>query len=252
MCGFPAKYKEFISNDLSPVFNEKFTYFVPDTEEAMTNQLAAYSKFYSPDNAQYLIELLQQHHISYSLDHEVNQLDKIYIGDAVEAMYVLNIPPERFKDVNNLLAEMAITDMAQPGFEHYMNSYSNEELNDIINNPADWSAYDLQVAATLLSIREDIAVTVPETTAEEFKPAKLDTIWIVVGYLACFAGITTYVFLGIMGFFAGFAIRQAKHRLKNGEKVNTYTETDRRHGLFMMILSFVFMLAGILLFIFRR
>ncbi len=42
------------------------------------SQYATYSRFHSPEDAQFLIALLQQRNIPFTLEHEVNQLDKVY------------------------------------------------------------------------------------------------------------------------------------------------------------------------------
>lgn len=158
-----------------------------------------YTKFYSPEDAQFLASLLQQHHIPYALEHEVNQLDKVYIGDSVEAMFALKIPGDRFKDVHALLAQQAKTDIAQEGFEHYLQAYSVAELQEIVREPAGWSAYDLQVAGELLSEKTKEHVTVPLEPEGDYKPVKLENKWIIVGYLAAIAGITDFFYIGMIG-----------------------------------------------------
>jgi hypothetical protein len=56
-------------------------------------QYITYTKYYAPEDAQFLITLLQQHNIPYSFQHEVNQLDKVFIGEPVDPMFELKIPP---------------------------------------------------------------------------------------------------------------------------------------------------------------
>src|SRR5690349_11151646 len=122
-------------------------------------QYATYTRYYSPDDAKFLITLLKKHNIPYALEHEVNQLDKVYLGQLVDAMFALQIPNEKFNYVNHLLAEQAKIDMEHPGFEHLMQSYSVKELQEILHNPSGWNAYDLQVATSILS--EKLAANVP-------------------------------------------------------------------------------------------
>jgi hypothetical protein len=202
-------------------------------------QYATYTKFYSPDDAQYLIALLQQHNIPYQLEHEVNQLDKVYIGEGVDPMFALQIPVDRFTDVNGLLAEQAKFDMLQPGFEHILQSSSIEELREIISDPSSWNAYDVQVAASLLSEKTHEAVTAPLNDDITYKPVKLELIWVILGYLACLLGASYFFFLAIGGFLAGLVVNQAKKTLKNGSTVKMYDRSSRLHGRIMMILSTV-------------
>ena len=210
----------------------------------MTAQYATYTKFYAPEDAQFLITLLQQHDIPYTLEHEVNQLDKVYIGEAIEAMFVLKIPGNRFNDTHALLADQAKADMALPGFEHQLQTYTTTELKEILQEPAGWSAYDIQVAKTLLLEKTGGQVVVPVNDAVSYVPVKLEKKWIVLGYLSCIVGITGIFYLSVAGFFSGVAITQAKRTLKNGDTVKTYTKEDLRHGRTMMVLSLVFMVAG--------
>jgi hypothetical protein len=200
-------------------------------------QYATYTRFYSPDDAQFLISLLQKYHIPYALEHEVNQLDKVYLGGQVEAMFALQIPKEKFNHVNHLLAEKALKDMTEPGFEHLMQSYSVSELQEIIHHPSGWNAYDLQVATSILSEKLQAPVTLPSIHADNFKPVRLELIWILLGYIVSLLGASYFFYLAIAGFFSGLVVNQAKKTLKNGTTVKMYDQWSRMHGRIIMILA---------------
>jgi hypothetical protein len=199
------------------------------------SQYGTYLKFYSPDDAQFLIEILQPRNIPYKFEHEVNQLDKVYIGESIDPMFALQIPTAHFNEVNNLLTEQAKADMAQPGFEHLMQSYSAEDLQEIINEPAGYNAYDLQVATSLLAQITPGKAPVPNT--EPFVPYQLETIWIVLGYVVSLLGASYFFYLAIAGFFAGLVVHQSKKTLKNGTTVKMYSSNSRMHGRNLMLLS---------------
>lgn len=199
-------------------------------------QYGTYLRFYSPDDAQFLIEILHPRNIPYKLEHEVNQLDKVYIGESIDPMFALQIPTVHFNVVNDLLAEQARADMAQPGFEHLMQSYSAEDLQEVINEPAGYNAYDLQVATSLLAQIRPGEVPVPVTNADPFVPYKLETIWIVLGYIVSILG-ASYFFFAIAGFFAGLVVHQSKKTLKNGTTVKMYAPGSRMHARNLMLLS---------------
>jgi hypothetical protein len=209
---------------------------------------ATYTKFHSPEQAQFLITLLQQHHIPYLFEHEVNPLDKVYIGDTLDAMFVLQIPTNRFIDVNGLLAEQAKADMAQPIFEHVLQSCSTPELREILADPTNWNAYDLQVAATLLAEQTKGQVAVAFNDADSFVPAKLELIWIILGYIVSLLGASYFFYLAAAGFLAGLTVNQAKKRLKNGTTVKMYSQSSRAHGRNMMILSTVCMVISFIIY----
>ena len=210
-------------------------------------QYATYTKFYSPVDAQFLVSLLEKHHIPYTLEHEVNQLDKVYLGEQAEAMFALQIPNEKFNHVNHLLAEQAIKDMGEPGFEHLMQTYSVSELQEIIHYPDGWNAYDLQVATTLLSEKLQAPVTLPSIHTENFKPVRLELIWILLGYIVSLLGASYFFYLAIAGFLSGLVVNQAKKTLKNGTTVKMYDQWSRMHGRAIMILAAVCMAINFIL-----
>ncbi|MBO9200558.1 MULTISPECIES: hypothetical protein [Niastella] len=210
-------------------------------------QYATYSRFYSPDDAQFLISLLQKHHIPYALEHEVNQLDKVYLGAVVDAMFTLQIPKEKFNHVNHLLADQAKQDLAQPGFEHLMQSYSVSELQEIIHHPDGWNAYDLQVATEILSERLQAPVTLPSIHSDNFKPVRLELIWILLGYIVSLLGASYFFYLAIAGFLSGLVVNQAKKTLKDGSTVKMYDQWSRMHGRIIMILASVCMAINLIL-----
>lgn len=210
-------------------------------------QYATYTRFYSPDDAQFLISLLEKYHIPYALEHEVNQLDKVYLGEQVEALFALQIPNEKFNHVNHLLAEQAIQDMAAPGFEHLMQTYSVSELQEIIHHPTGWNAYDLQVATSILSEKLQAPVTLPSIHADNFTPVRLELIWILLGYIVSLLSASYFFYLAIAGFLSGLVVNQAKKTLKNGKTVKMYDAWSRMHGRYIMILASVCMVINLIL-----
>jgi hypothetical protein len=119
-----------------------------------------------------------------------------------------------------------------------MQSYPNEELREILQSPAGWSAYDLQVAASLLAEKTKGEVIAP-VNEEPFVPLKLELIWVILGYLVCVLGASYFTYLAIAGFLAGLVVNQAKKTLKNGTTVKMYDKKSRMHGRIMMIAAVV-------------
>lgn len=216
----------------------------------MMSEYATYTKFYAPEDAQYLITLLQQHAIPYTLEHEVNQLDKVYLGETIEAMFALKVPGNRFNDIHGLLAAQAKADFAQPGFDHYLQTYTATELREYLNDPIGWNGYDSQVAQMLLVEKtgEEIVVQ-PVNGPVAFEPVKIDNKYLALAYLACILGLY-FVYLSVAGFFAGLAITQAKKTLQNGNTVKLYTPEARNHGQRILIIGLVCTIVSCIIFYF--
>lgn len=201
-----------------------------------------YARFYTKEDAGLLTNMLDQASIEYQLDHEVNQLDNIYLGDSLEPMFVLKLPQNQFAKVTALLAEQAQQDFAKPGFTHYLQNYDAAELQEIVQSPNDWNGYDLQVAELLLQEKYHIAPAAVSVSlfSTTYKPEKIATQWIVLGYMLCC--------LTIVGIFFGLSITQAKKTLQNGETVNIYDKDTIWHGKTMIIAG----AAATLLFLYNR
>lgn len=216
----------------------------------MTPEYATYNKFYSPEEAQFLIALLQQQAIPYTLEHEVNQLDKVYLGETIEAMFALKVPGNRFNDIHALLAEQAKADFTQPAFEHYLQSYSVVELQEFLNDPIGWNPYDSQIAKMLLAEKTGEEIVVQSVNGPvAFEPLKIDNKYLALAYLACILGLFL-VYLSVAGFFAGLAITQARKTLQNGNTVKLYTQEDRIHGQRILIIGLVCTIVSCIIFYF--
>jgi hypothetical protein len=194
-------------------------------------QFLTYSRFYTIEDSGVMTALLDQMGIQYQLDHEVNQLDKIYIGETLDPMFVLKLPKNQFQKVTELLAKQARQDFEIPGFTHYFQSYEVSELEEIINNPNEWNGYDLEIAELLVKQKDKTSFNTktPMKFSESYKPENVELKWITLGYILCF--------LTFFGIFFGLAITQAKKTLQNGETVNIYDKTTIGHGRNMIILG---------------
>jgi hypothetical protein len=66
-------------------------------------EFATYARFHAPQDAESLVTLLDIHKIPFNIEHEVNQLDPLIIGNSLDPMFVVNIPADKFEEVNKLL-----------------------------------------------------------------------------------------------------------------------------------------------------
>jgi len=189
-----------------------------------------YARYNTREDAEYLTSLLHQNNIPFEMAHEVNQLDNIYLGDALDQLFILKIPGEKFTAVNKLLAEQARHDFQATGFTHYFDSFNENELLEVLENPNDWNAYDAEIARLKLEKDESanpvIAASVDYTKA--YQPEHIKTEWLIVAYLFSF------ILLGIM---VGSLIVRTRKTLQNGASVYMYDEAARKHGQIMIIIG---------------
>jgi hypothetical protein len=82
---------------------------------------------------------------------------------------------------------------------------------------------------------------------DSFVPAKLELIWIILGYIISLLGASYFFYLAVAGFLAGVTVNKAKKTLKNGTTVKKYSQSSRAHGRNMMVLSvFCFVISFII------
>jgi len=192
-----------------------------------------YARYYTREDAEDIISLLQENGISYSLRHEVNQLDNIYIGEALSPMFALQIAVQQFPNVTQLLTEQAEKHSNDPDFEHPFQLWEQDELEEVLRYPNDWNAYNLQVAKIILQKNNDSLSRVETLLfSEKYKPESISLQWICLGYLLCS--------LTICGIFFGLSITQAKKTLQDGKVVKMYDKHTISHGRAMILIGSAF------------
>ena|SRR5689334_24564216 len=193
------------------------------------DQFATYSKYYSTDDAAFLIELLKKNDIPYEMNSEKNLLDKVYIGESLDPMFELRIRRDQFANVNKLLEQKASQDFSRPGFTHYLDDFSIDELKNVLHEDDSWSAYDVQIAKLLLQQKGVIVPTHANTLKEDFLGERVKTDWLVLGYiLALMWGI---------GLFVGWSLVYARKTMPDGHSVLMYDDYSRKHGRYLIIIG---------------
>ncbi len=120
--------------------------------------------------------------------------------------------------------------------DYYLLSFSELELYDILVKEDEWSPHDVELARKLLveknfTIEEDALQMQRSARMAEFrKPDKHQGTLIVVGYIFAFVG-------GFLGLLFGFALLFTKKEIPGGDKVYRYTESNRKHGKIILIIS---------------
>lgn len=131
--------------------------------------------------------------------------------------------------MNTLLAARAAADFKTPGFEHWLQAYSEAELKEVLDAQEGWNSYDLGIARILYHQKTGSAY-VPRSAADTgYRPERMETKWLSIGYLLCL--------LTICGVFFGLAITESKKALSNGRFVPIYDEQTHRHGRRMIMIG---------------
>ena len=198
------------------------------------SEFLTYTKFYSREEAQEFIDILQNSGIDFKIDHERDLLDKIYTGESVDPMISLKIPENRFEDINAILLSRAHTQLTDIDPNYYLFSFSDQELIDVLNGRNECNHFDQALAHKLLSDRK---VKIPNENkialdAESYSPLHLGSILLISQYLLT-------LLLPYVGVIVGLATLFAYKTLKSGEKAKMYDEATRQNAKVMLGLGII-------------
>ena len=194
-------------------------------------QLITYSKFYTAEEAKPLLELLKKESIPFEFEQQVNQIDKIYIGESFDPMFEVRIPQDRFEYVNALIDSELKSLAESPDPQHYLYTFSDDELMDVLRNPDEWNSYDQELANKILSDRGvEFKISDLHSADDIYQSERMKMAWIVLGYILS---------ITIFGLFIGLTIIRSKKTLKNGRQVMMYDEYSRGHGNTIFIVAVI-------------
>lgn len=183
-----------------------------------------------------LANLLEQNNIKYIL--EDSTINMPFVNTDLAKIFIIKLKKDDFAKVESLQKEIALAEIEAVNKNHYLFDFSEEELIEIIKKPDEWNAFDILLAKKIL---KDRGIEISPETSESFKkerqeelekPEKEALVWIYLGYIFASMG-------GALGILIGWTLWKLKKVLPNGDKVYTYTESDRKHGRRMFIIGII-------------
>jgi len=205
------------------------------------NEFVLFQSFFTEDEAASIIEPLKENGIDYQLERSKELLDRAFIGDNLEKKVFLKIKSSDFSKANEILNARILQNITALEKDYYLFSFTNEELNEILRRPDEWSRQDFLIARKILGergqyINEEMikdlrSKRINELSREESEP----TLTIIAGYILA-------LLLSLVGLFFGLAFLTAKKNIPNGKKIFTYSRNTRKHGRNIVILSAVSLL----------
>ncbi len=146
-----------------------------------------------------------------------------------------------FEKANKFIDHEMIIDEDKINKNHFLYSFSNEELLNVVKNPNEWHPFDLKLAKKILNKKnisvneEEILINQKKKELENNQPEKSDLMTILLGYVFSLLG-------GLFGIGIAIFLITNKKTLTTGKKIHTYTKSDRDHGYKMLILSIIMLI----------
>jgi len=202
------------------------------------SEFLPFRKSLTKEQANGLIALLNTHGVAHELVKFKVSLDTSFGGGEVYPKYEIHLHGEDFEKVTQLIASSVSDSLKNVQEDHYLFDFTNEELYDVLLKPDEWGEFDYLLTQKILKERGE--VTNPEIInslrkqrlEDLSKPEQSQKAWIYAGYLFSLLG-------GLLGVFIGWHLWRATKVLPNGQKVKTYSQTDRKHGRNMFIIGVI-------------
>lgn len=200
------------------------------------SEFVTYEKFATIAELKEFVELLQANSIPYELEDDVQLFDASFANITHHRDYRIQLLPEDFDRVNDLRNKQAEIALNEIDPDYYLFQFTDEELIDLISKQDEWSPFDFQLAQKILKDRgrevskQEINHLKDQRIQELAKPEKHDKGWIIIGYIFAFLG-------GLIGIIIGYYIISSKKTLPTGEQVYTYSESDRKHGSYILLIA---------------
>jgi hypothetical protein len=207
-------------------------------------QFSVYKTFHEHESAEALTSLLRANNIEVEVIEQRDSLDSLYGAKASTKEIFVKIKQADFEKADQIISRESQHDIASVDPDHYLFSFSDDELFDIIAKKDEWSEFDFQLARKILKDRgkdiseETVALLRNQRINEIAKPEESPRAWIYAGYIFAFLG-------GLLGVFMGIALMTTKKTLPDGQKVYTYSHENRRHGSRIFVISLVILLISI-------
>jgi hypothetical protein len=226
---------EYFDEQPAPLFDQE-----DEVRPWASSDFRDFQTFASAEAAQPLLAMLARQGITAQTTFDNGQLafDPSFANNQLTSKFIVKLHLADFERASQLLAGMNEHAISQADPSHYLFTFTDEELFDLLVKPDEWSSFDVALASQLLRQRgRDIS---PDTlkllrqhrVAALAEPARDHKTWVMGGYLSAMLG-------GFFGLLIGYQLYFHRKQLPDGRRVYAYTATDRVHGLRIMTLGII-------------
>lgn len=206
----------------------------------MKEDFITFQKFSNQNSAIELGVFFNENKLDYLLEDNSLSFDPTFANNDFGKEFCIKIKKYDFDKANNLLIEKSGNEIFEIEDNHYLLSFSDDELFDVILKRDEWNSFDVSVAEKLLKERgkevtqEKIEELKNARILELSKPEQSQKGYIIVGYIFSVLG-------GLLGMFIGWHLLIFKKTLPNGNRIYAYSDNDRKQGNRILILGGIFL-----------
>lgn len=211
------------------------------------SEFQLYQSFPSAEAAEPLLALLRQRNIPFETAVNTGEaiFNPAFTFHNTFATFEVKLHSGDVEWVRRLEEDANRDTLASISPDHYLFSFTDVELFDLLAKPEEWNSLDVTLAGQILRQRgRDVSVDAMRRLREHRvadnarPPEQASRGRIVWGYLLATLG-------GAVGIFIGWELYSGQKTLTDGRRVFTYSSRDRVHGLRIMTLGVVCLLGWI-------
>ncbi|WP_207512809.1 hypothetical protein [Longitalea luteola] len=202
------------------------------------SRYATYEKFFNPEQAAPVLSVLKEQRIPHEFAAIGKQVDQLITGGGPAYLYEVRMPADQFETVNRLLREKMHVHLDDIDPDHYLFSFDDIELVEILKKPDEWGRLDYAIAREILESRgivytnEELDGLWNKRMETLARPATDGGRWITAGYFFSVVG-------GFIGILIGLVLMQSTKTLPNGSRYYIYDKRTRRNGKTILFISVI-------------
>jgi hypothetical protein len=195
----------------------------------MNENYSVFRKYPTLEQVKDLESLLNQNNIATEIADNIPSVDSSFSGSTLQNQYEIKIQLADFEKAEKILDENAENLIDEVDKDHYLFSFTDDELYEILLKADEWNEFDYKLAQKILiqrgkSVDKELLKALKKQRIELLaKPEENQKSWIIAGYVFAVLG-------GFLGILIGYSLWTSKKSLPNGQKVYSYDEKDRVHG----------------------
>jgi hypothetical protein len=218
----------------------------------MEEELLTFQKFKDPEVAKEFEEKLSAAGIFYQTETEDKFFDPSFTTNSIKNNINIRIRPADFNTANKVLDDYYRSQVEQVAPDHYLFSFTDTELMEILHKPDEWGHLDYQLARSILEKKgkpvnaERLEIFKQQRKKELARPETSNHWIVLLGYFAFAISPFLKPMVSVAGFFLaiiiGWILYSGKKTLPDGESVYIYTDSGRKQGRILMVVGAVLLI----------
>jgi len=193
-----------------------------------------------------VIEILDANKFAFKIQDTSKDFDPSFAINPAKNSILIMLKQIDFERASSVLEKKTSFNIDEIDSQHPLFSFNKDELKNVIKNYDEWHPLDVKLAKYLLE-KENIIVSQNEINEnqdlkkinQDNKDEKSDLLTLTMGYLLCLFG-------GLAGIGIAVFLMIGKRTLSDGSKKYIYNKSDRKHGMYMLLLGTLFFIIFIL------